>query len=499
MRKVRLPLLIAAGLIITWQVQVHPIDGIPFGINNAFAGSQAKTDVFLIDLGVEWISDHFARRGIEKVGSGKVKYDFSEADAKVKEYALEARTRAWFIINIESKYRFEDGRQVGSGKKSAGKYLPHGPASYRAYGDFLRALLQRVNSASPERRVELWSIDNEQASLYVPAFCASGITADCGRLAAEAYADAVIFSARVIHEMDSDARIVFGGPGGGTPDEEYEYFYAPALEILASRVPGGGFDFFDYHNFNVYRAYETNPRGKGLDYFRKMLSDAGLPGKPIINKAGATHSGEDQNAENKRLHEPQTEAEQAEHVIKRFVYHVASGVPLILWGDIREDDIEHGTYSHNGLVYNGSPRKGLCKPDSESPCPDPGDGVKKLSYYSLKHLIENLKGSDWARTETIPAPTDDVRIYKFVGAGNSSTWIVWHDYWKSESDSRAVTLDVGSRESVIVTEALPRERVGAEIAPLRFRESFRKTKLPVVDGKVTIALGKSPVFVRPRE
>ncbi len=471
--------------------------GVPFGINNAFASSRDSTYVYLRDLGIEWISDHLARRRMEKVKDGEVKYDFSEADAKVNEYTRQGRARAWYIVNIESKYRFEDGIEVGDGRKSAGKFLPHGPVSYRAYGDFLRALVKRVNGAVPGRKVELWSIDNEQASLYVPAFCSSGLTRERGEQAAGAYAEVLIYSARVIHEVDSQARIVFGGPGGGTPDEEYEYFYGPALRILASRIPGGGFDFFDFHNFNVHQDYRTNPRGKGLDFFRKILADAGLPGKPIIIKAGATHSGLDRNAENKRLHIFQTEAQQAEHLIKRFVYHVADGVPLILWGDIREDDVEHGAYSHNGLVYNGSPRSGRCESESENPCPDPGDGVRKLSYFALKHLIEKLKGSVWERTEAIPAGSDDVRIYKFLDTRNRPTWIAWYDYWKSGQSSRTVILEVGEAESALVTESLPRESEGAKIIPARYKDSFSRTTLPVADGKITISLGKSPVFVQP--
>ncbi|HJZ13496.1 MAG TPA: hypothetical protein VJ521_15185, partial [Acidobacteriota bacterium] len=50
--------------------------GMPFGINNAFASSQAQTDVHLKDLGVEWISDHLARRNMEKIKKNETTYDF---------------------------------------------------------------------------------------------------------------------------------------------------------------------------------------------------------------------------------------------------------------------------------------------------------------------------------------------------------------------------------------------------------------------------------------
>lgn len=479
-----------------WHGETGTSQGMPFGINNAYASSKETTDIYLKDLGVEWISDHFPRRDIEKVKKNKTSYDFSEVDRKLTEYAREARTRAWLIVNLESRHQFEDGQAVVGGKKSGGKYIPSGPASYRAYGDFLRELVTHVNSAVPGWRAEYWSIDNEQGSLYIPAYCPGDVVGpECGRKAAEAYAEAVIFSARVIHGVDPMAKIVFGGPGGGTPDEEYEYFYKPALKALAARQSAGGFDFFDYHNFDVYQGYATNSRGNGLEFFQNMLSDSGLHGKPIIIKAGATHSGRDDVADNKRLHEPQTESEQAEHLIKRFVYHVANGVSLILWGDIREDTDVHGTFSHNGLVYNGIPQRGECNPQDESPCPDPGDGVKKLSYYALKHLIEKLNGLDFARIQTLSAGKDSVHIHEFVGAQNRAVWVAWWDYWIGASTAKNIVLDVGDAASVLVTDALPRETEGAQITPAQYKNSFAQRSVPASAGKATITLGKSPVFV----
>ncbi|HJZ11308.1 MAG TPA: hypothetical protein VJ521_04115, partial [Acidobacteriota bacterium] len=341
---------------------------------------------------------------------------------------------------------------------------------------------------------------------YVPAFCPQGIAPECARQAAQAYAEAVIFSAGVIRELDPGARIVFGGPGGGTSDEEYEYFYRPALTSLASRIPGGGFDFFDYHNFNTYQEYASNSRGKGLEFFRKMLADAGLPAKPMIIKAGATHSGQDQEADNKRLHEPQTEAQQAEYLIKRYVYHVANGVSLILWGDVREDENEHSTYSHNGLMYNGIPRIGACTAQSESPCPDPGDGVKKLSYYASKFLIEKTKGVDFGAVKSIATSIANVCLYELPRSEQTPIYIAWlDDYSRASGKSKEVTLELPGLSAVSpgaakITRAIPDfpsdfQTSLQKLADTDYPSFFRSTLYNLNGKTISFDLTKTPVYI----
>ena len=173
----------------------------------------------------------------------------------------------------------------------------------------------------------------------------------------------------------------------------------PILKTLQEKRWGGAFDFFDYHNFNTFQNYEAGTCRKNLDFFKKMLATTGFADKPVLIKAGGTHSGWDFEAKNQRLHQKQTEAEQAAYLVKRFVRLAAQGSPLILWGTVRETEFSqrrHDTYSHNGLVYNGIPEKGRCDPAKEDPCPDPGDGVKKLSYYAFKFFMQNFKDADWS-------------------------------------------------------------------------------------------------------
>ena len=226
-----------------------------------------------------------------------------------------------------------------------------------------------------------------------------------------------------------------------------------------------------------------------------MLEDTGFSDKPIIIKAGATHSGMDKIAKNKRLHQFQTEQEQAEYLFKRSIYHIGNGVELILWGTIREDEDLSGTFSYNGLIYNGIPKKWECDPTGQFPCPDPGDGVKKLSYYTYKKLIETIKGSDYDNIETIEAGVDNVYVYKFI-KNDKPIYVVWWDYWEESQDSKTIALNVGDLKSVKITEAIPDAESGMDLNENEY-PNFFKTEIKTVtaNGKVMITLKKNPVFV----
>ncbi|HSD10737.1 MAG TPA: hypothetical protein VLF14_07120 [Candidatus Binatia bacterium] len=474
--------------------QTTPAPDVPWGINNAFASSGASTSGWLGDLGATSISDHLPRRKIEKQKAKKVAYDFGPIEDKLRVYADEAGANAWFVINVESVYQFKDGRLVNSGP-AAGTYVPDGPSSYLAYKDFLKALVTYVNSRSPGWKVRYWSIDNEHSNLQLLAFCSEAIDGPCAKQAGREYARLLEVSHDVIKGLDPNAKIVFGGPGSICPDAVYEAYYNEALFFLKQHRADGRFDFFDYHNFNTYQLYRENVRGKTVEFYRQLLANNGFAGKPILIKAGATHSGMDKLAGGlKGLDEHQTEAQQAEYLIKRAVYHVGKDVKRVLWGTIREDTEIHGTFSHNGLIYNGIPTADACDPAAELPCPDPGDGIKKLSYYTFKKLVEKLRDSDWEGIETVSEGADHVYIYKFTKTDSGAAVnVAWWDYFEDVGESRSVTINVGDAPQVTVTELIPPFESGADIT--EYASAFRAETKAVENHEVTLQLGASPVLV----
>jgi hypothetical protein len=468
---------------------------VPIGINDALPATAARTPELLRDLHAGFVSDHLPRRAIESGRNGE-RLDFSAVDAKLATYAA-APAGAWFVINVESRHRFGDGREVGRARKSEGKYLPDGPESYAAYEAFLRALVSHVQTAAPGLRVEYWSVDNEQFALFVPAYCgaADALEPRCGAEAAAAYAALLERSARIIRELDPQAKVVFGGPASSALDAEFELFYAPALRAVAQRG-AGVFDCFDFHDFARADGWRGNARGKGIEFFRGLIAEAGLPTKCILVKAGATHTGRDDAWKPPRLQAPQTETEQASYLVKRFAHHLGSGLTLVLWGTVREDGEAHGIFSHNGLMYDGVPGSADCDAKREQPCPDPGDGIQKLSYYSFKLLAQSLEGVARDGASSVDLGADGVYAYRFARPAGA-LWIAW-----SEDGPRRVSLGLAGRGpgALRITDAVPtfdgEQQTGTHrLRPDDYPTFFRTRSAEPRDGAVQLELGPIPVLI----
>jgi hypothetical protein len=473
----------------------HVLAVSPFGSNGPYASTKVETSNYLQDLGVRWIADHLPRRKIEQVGEDGVVYDFSVIDDKLTEYGEETQSNAWFVINVVSSFRFRDGKQVGD----TDRYLPKGLKSFQAYELYLTNLIQYVNNKVPGWQVKYWSIDNEPAASYFAAF---GDDKLGSKRAARAYASLVETSNNIIKSLYPDAKIALGGVGSSANRRQRNSFYKRVLKILKRRG-GDYFDFFDYHNFNSFQKYKENAKGKSINFFRLLLQDTGWGDKPIIIKEGATHSGMDRNGI-KRLRVYQTEKEQAEHLLKRFVYHIAEGIKLILWGTIRENVHFRGddtsVFNYTGLVYNGIPKPEDCDPEKQLPCPDPGDGIKKLSYYTFKLQLEKVDGCDWDNVQTLVGGQDNIYIYRLTKQGTGDPiWVAWWDYFDEElyspGDSKTITLNVGSAAAVKITEAIPNAESGADLSENDYPSFFVTQTKNVVGGEISLVVKEIPVFI----
>ena len=197
----------------------------------------------------------------------------------------------------------------------------------------------------------------------------------------------------------------------------------------------------------------------------------------------------------------QSEQQQAEFLAKRFIYNLANNTQKIPWSTVYEHRKYQGEFNvhfnYIGLIYNGIPdgksRKQKCS-EGWLPCPDPGKGIKKLSYYAFKKLIEILKGSDWSNIRAIKTEVDNVYLYKFIKNGNP-TYVAWWDYWKEEQDSKTIILDIGDFKSVKITEAIPNTESGADLDENDYPSFFKIESKAIANGKVIVVLKKIPVFV----
>ena len=377
----------------------------PFGLSNPY---DQKDDIavkalpeILHDLGLSkdkngagFVVDSIARKKAEvKCDDTECQYDFSQVKELIDLVVGQGETNLWIVIGSPSNYKFIDGKE----RKDKKTYLPDGPVSRQAYKDYLTALVNFVNSygrkvsGNPHWYVVRWNLYNEVNAEYRDTF-----DKDIGR-AAIAYADFVIDSAEVLRKLSPQSKIVLAGAGSktdlqGNHGEFYRLVFSKLKQVNLSYEP---FDYWESHWFGQFKDYGKNETGYGVKDFLDFLNKNGFGDKEFLIRAGATYSGQDTQERKHLMDNYQSEQEQAEFLIKRFIYNLANGAKKIPWSTVYEHKKYKGNlhvhFNYMGLIYNGIP-DGVSKKEKcikgYLPCPDPGYGIKKLSYYAYKKLSD---------------------------------------------------------------------------------------------------------------
>ena len=487
---------------------------IPFGISNPYSQKdldiKAKLPEVLKDLGLSkdengvagFIVDEIARKHTEETAtcsdtacSG---YDFSEARDLIDLVVGQGKANLWAVIGAPSNYKFTDGKIREDGKT----YLPDGQISRQAYKGYLTEMVSFVNSygkkisGNSDWYITQWNLYNEVNAEYRDTF---GSLSD----ATEAYANFVVDSAEVLRRLSPQSKIVLAGAGSGTDllDKHGEFYRLVFSKLKQSKLAYEPFDYWESHWFGKINNYKTNTAsggGYGAKDFIQFLKDNGYGDKEFVIRAGGTYSGQDTQERKHLMDNYQSEQQQAEFLIKRFVYNLAQGVKKIPWSTIYERDKYQGethvNFQYVSLIYDGYPdgvsKKQKCADvdiKGMLPCPDPGMGVKKLSYYSYKKLIEVLKGSDWNNIQIIQEK-DGVYVYKFIKNGKP-IWAAWND----NATEKQITIFGINSSQANVTKAIPKYKTGKEV--LNYNTAFNVETKPVSNGKITITLSDIPVFV----
>ena len=398
-------------------------DNIPFGTFNPYDYGAPKEKAYLIqqyinDLGIEWVNENIFRKKVEpKPGI----YNWSEPDFFVKDIFKDLDIV--FNINPKTKWSVKDSVKVG--KK---EYIPGGEInseSYKLYRDFLKQLINRYKD-----KVHQWMIFNEPAPEY------KGKPEDYVRLLKISYL--------TIKEIDPQANVYLGGL---VPAPLARNFLEKILPLLSTKHPVFGkensehnnyFDSFDLHYYGFYNEYRGNHPNGGkivtVDEFFNLFKNHNLfKGKIITAREGGTYTGEDLKATQQgRPLKYQNEAQQAGYLVRKSIYLLSRGVRSA-WSKIREREEWQGDANHFfcyvGLIYNGVP-----KGDKY----DKGDGVKKLSYWTYKLLIEKIKETDWKNVSVIHDGTgsDHLYLYKLIKKNGQPLYIAWWDYFDEKKSGK---------------------------------------------------------------
>ena len=321
--------------------------------------------------------------------------------------------------------------------------------------------------------IKYWQIENEPAVYYEPRFDWKG------------FSYLVEITYKAIKEKDPEAKIALGGLAGGNAVNNYDDpfyplflkqlkdFYFPLIKNLSDKKIY--LDIFDIHYYSGNLRWPSNKwddNCKGMKdiyhIMRQHLDENGYQNTEIWMTETAT------------MEKINGEKAQAASLVKRYVYPLSFGVKKIFWWNMVEGEFPlevDKAANHFGLIYDGIGND------------DSGYGVKKLSYYTYKKMVELLEGSDWNTIETIQEK-GGISIYKFIKRGKS-IWVAWNDY--KEPRRVAIALEKGIKY-VKITDSVPKYTLGKHIA--NYATAFNtKTALVSKEGLLTLILGECPVFV----
>ena len=345
-----------------------------------------------------------------------------------------------------------------------GTWLPVDKAAYRV---FVKEAVKRYPY------VQYWQIGNE------PIYKGQA-----------GYGQFILLTYEAIKEANPQAKVVIGGISGlgmvQTIEEykqNFDAFYLPLLDDVA----GTGkrcFDIFDFHWYGDKDDYKI---AKGiLGYIQEKITELNIPLPEAywITEMG-TYSGDPKVVDRGRkevIDWPyQSEKQQAIDVVKRYVYPLSCGIKKIFlaWGLKEGFKYDEGYFDFTGLIYDGQFDY------------DQGVGVRKLSYYTYKKMVETLEGSDWGNIEAIHEQ-DDVYVYKFL-KGGKPIYVVWND----NATERDIVIAGINSSQVKITEAVPKYELGKEVVD--YNTSFTTETKSINGNQLTITVAEIPLFIEEQD
>jgi hypothetical protein len=285
----------------------------------------------------------------------------------------------------------------------------------------------------------------------------------------ERYAELLQRSYRAIKEVCPDCQVLMGGQsGGGVVRGGYELspFYRRVLESLRERA----FDIVDNHFYKRQGDYPLYAQRQD-DYLVAMAARGWARPQFWLTEMD-TYSGRPVGAP------PQSEADQAAELVRRYVSLFGAGVRKVCWTKMVESAAFHGKpcsyYDFTGLIHNP-----LAPEDCGDKAHPAGFGVsgRKLSFYSLKLLIEKLSGSPYDGVRLV-YEAEGVHVYEFRRP-QGPLYVAWWD-WYREGEGGKATKTVNLRlpdivsDKFTVTTAVPDAPTGAGLPPAAYPAFFKR-------------------------
>ncbi|MFQ6083708.1 MAG: hypothetical protein ACE5WD_10145 [Candidatus Aminicenantia bacterium] len=459
---------------ITEQELLSDYQDSPFGIHDP---SVPEVDSIedVAAIGAKWV---------RYAGRNGMVWDFIEPQKG--KYNWEFHNRLYletYQNNIKMNVVVLAYNKLDSGDREFG-YIPN---DMNWYLEFLEKAVEcydgdGIDDAPGSPVVDVWEIDNEPDLSLNPI--GSGF-----KDTPQNYALLLKESYRVIKEANPNAKVAFAGLAG---PKGIKGFFVQALDELERIKDFPDNRYFEIAGFHWSGQFMGNYQKEILPeetyYFDNSISEMKIEMKkrgyrniPIWISEMSYNDGKPFDLP--FLTEPRTEKEQANELLKRYVYSIVKGADKIFWAKLTEWSNFGGAGVNNyfdnvGLIHN--------------PAND-GKSHKKLAYYTYKKMVEVLEDSDWNNIQTLKE-SDNIYIYKFT-KDSKSVYVLWWDYFDDIGSSKTITLNVDFTGHALVTNAVPYAESGAFLNENDYPNFFETQILNVTSGKITLTLSKDPVFV----
>ncbi len=319
--------------------------------------------------------------------------------------------------------------------------------------------------------IKYWQVCNQVTDTCDGAECAVN----------EKYADVMELTYTAIKSSCPEFQVLIAG-------DSSKDLYPPVYNRLA----GNYIDIVDKHFFGETGEYRYIP--EEMDFLKDSLETAGFDLDKLrfwITEIG-THSGnpvDDRDVDEEQKNDPpyQTEKEQAQELVKKYVVSFGYGIEKVLWAwEIKEEfGCDCCRFDYTGLIYDGNSEPQTC---DENDIHDRGDGVKKLAYFSYKMMTQKLKG--FICVDAI-LNSNGTHIYRFVKDEGGPFYVAW-----SESGESVALTEVESN-SIKMTMAVPGFEYGDQVTD--FNSAFVTEIKPVSNENIWIDLDENPVYVEEYE
>jgi len=392
--------------------------------------------------------------------------------------------------------------------------VPKTSQTIERYRSYIEGLINKIVTKYPDRKdkIKYIMVFNE------PNF--DFLIGNCGKFNPECYwympvveMQEILYNAVKINGLNT--KVILGGPSSEGPLAIYDGI----LQNLQGRCGGTGcFDYMDYHAYfwpnkdtrKGYRSISVQINAEGdqaqrtYQTIRDLLNKYGFGDKPIlIQQSGGTQG---------RLNSNSifiSEEEQASILFKHKIYQAAKGIGPTQWSTMIDlgcfKNTIHSIFAIMGLVFDGIPQpdqlnclESGC--DGQLPCPDPGWGKRKLSFFTYKKAMQMLKDINLSTIQTIKEDRN-IFQYKVTKSDGKPLYFAWWDWfeafgWKTEyQGTKSITLDVPliSTPKARITEAVANFDTGINITD--FDNAFKTYEVPVTNNKITLKMGRKPIYI----